>query len=452
MKPHIHKKTITMKNHVLNIKQSNKMNKFKDIQKSRSIKDDKITTKNSINQMVRYILFNKRILDHPMFVNVNRIFFSNKYSLQDAILHVIQCLIKIKNSNIDWKNSMICVINILMKMTKYKDKKIDCVKIFDLVLETQKMEIIHLIDWENTDCTLSHLVNSVILLTRGNLNKKKERFILNLIDLMIQKGIRLDNSLTDNNTFSLALQSKNLNLITKILEPGPLNICLPKNLPKYILQDELSNMHMIPRFYPSFDQYTLNHAIKTRNLEIVKIAINNNATCDYIDEYHHNSLILAIETYDPHIVFQIIAHGKFENCEFDMGDRWYYTNMLNNFNFKFDSNKFSDLNSIINLVMCSGIIINFLDFKKLKNENLIESKLKMCGFLKIPIHLVRFSPRMKEELSITMDELIHRPRERDEILTLLNQRLKMIPRCLIDIIFEYHWLKSSVKFIDWMNI
>ncbi len=60
---------------------------------------------------------------------------------------------------------------------------------------------------------------------------------------------------------------------------------------------------------------------------------------------------------------------------------------------------------------------------------------------------------LKKELTLTMNLLINRPDEKKIIQIKLNDdRLCILTRCLINIVFEYIWISSCVKFIDWNNI
>ncbi len=93
-----------------------------------------------------------------------------------------------------------------------------------------------------------------------------------------------DYTFNNNNTLSLAIQTKRMKIITKILEANA--------KPEYM---------------------SLNHAIMTNNLEIVKIAIQNGAkplnTSEEKITSIYNTLSLAIDTANPDIVFEIIANA-----------------------------------------------------------------------------------------------------------------------------------------------
>ncbi len=459
IKSHIHKKSMTQKIHLIQLNQLNQFNqikKLKDNKKPPSIKNslrvtksNKLLKKQIINQIVKCFSEHKTITVELLNEILNRVLIWYESSIE----YIIICIIKKNNYKSYRIKCILFAINILIRiqkdknknkdLDKYKDKdkdkEINFVKIFDLILQKQKMEYIYLINWKDTGCTLSHILNSVIKMTEEN-RKKKEIFIVNMLHHMIQNGVLSDNSQTYNNTFSLAIRSNNLNIISQILESN----CQPKNLNN----DGYT-------FYGEDENFTLNRAINTKNLEIIKIAIQNNAMPNMNDVYDldNNSLIIAIRTRNPDIVFQIVAHMKNANCHFHSNSYFHVTKILEGL--LWESTEIFDFNKIINLVMCSGIQINRIDYSNLTKKNLLRGKFEMCKFFKISDLFSKFTNsinEIKEELTETMNELIERSTEKLEIINELKQRLGMIPWCLIYIIHEYNWIISSVNFIDWMNI
>jgi len=129
-----------------------------------------------------------------------------------------------------------------------------------------------------------------------------ENNILNLIKLLINYGIKSNDegyySLHKcyQNTFSLIVKSGNLRIINLVLTINP----IPDNI--------------------DYKTSTLSFAIKTSNVEIVKLALIHGATT------HKYSLNYAIETTNPDIVKEIIINGNSEpmiECDHRYYDKRY---------------------------------------------------------------------------------------------------------------------------------
>ncbi len=458
-KQDVHKKSITNKNHLTNhnYKHSHQNIKNKKI-KSISHKQNNNNNFNVLNNKIKQLIHNK----------------SNDFSSSFTSLYINrinQIIINIIKNNVYKKQDQ--------KMVKDLMKSINppINDIFDVMIRkrTIRIDILDLFKWENYKITLSDVIKSFIqLLPHDPWNQKEEKFAISMITYFIERGTLCDENQTPNNTFSLLVQTKNINLIILVLESKP--YLKPVNiLTGYQYYDDFYHNHYYDDFYHNhyyhlFDANlcencqtvaTLNHAIKTMNHNIINIVLDHVAK-PIIGNHDgsYNSLIEAIKTHDPEIVFQIIAHGGagvFDNYSgWNSYQNFYSSNakyywFLNGYDYT--EMKKEILNRIINLVLCSGTNIEYDS----TSDQFDKTKINICSSIyninneKIKT-TQRYFDELINELSSTMNELIERPKDRSRIIGTLNQELPMMSSPLINIIQEYQWLESSVGFIDWKNL
>ncbi len=60
----------------------------------------------------------------------------------------------------------------------------------------------------------------------------------------------------------------------------------------------------------------------------------------------------------------------------------------------------------------------------------------------LPLNQMDLSP-LRDELKITMKELIERTEREKKMIYQMKQWLIMIPGCLLDLIYEYQFIKDS---------
>lgn len=234
-----------------------------------------------------------------------------------------------------------------------------------------------------------------------------------------------------------AIKTKNIEIIKLVIGTNP--GANSDTLIEAINTNNLEIIQLIFGTYPCSDSKVLNHAIKTSDLEIVKMI------CEYgvpINASH--TLSLAIETVNPMIVKEIIMRG---------GKPSNIPEFLVNMNLEYDKNL------LINLLMCSGSWIPFYIYHKIEEKeedkrSPMELKILDCHDLYYRCYRQKSKNQrineLKEELINVMDQLVNGPMTKktriNQIMTAINGH--MIPP-LIEIVYEYQIDISLVKFIDW---
>ncbi len=279
-------------------------------------------------------------------------------------------------------------------------------------------------------------------------------FWIELIKFMIDQKILPCNDQTTENTFSLAIKTNNLTLINQILVTNPI---------PYNSRLQSSGFYNEP--------VTLTHAVNTKNIEIIKLALQRGAMPHIFNDYNNriiNTLKVALKTLDYDIIRLIIINGGkiydyssgnyYENNDlFSMFFEQYANNYFNTLDQNLNKDK---INRIINYIMCCGAKIDDKMYTKLnsyisilKIHNNIESeqheflKSKVESCYKLLNQKDKSNPlqiQLINELKETMKEIIDPVEKKEEII----QRIDDIPECLIDIIYQYYHL-SMVDFIYW---
>jgi len=200
---------------------------------------------------------------------------------------------------------------------------------------------------------------------------------------------------------------------------------------------------------------TLSCAVKTNNLEIVKIICESGAIPDI--QTDANTLNFAVETKNPDIIFEIVMKGG-KPMNINNYYRCYDYTYDTFCNIMCDYGDAKNFDRIINLLMCSGIII--YDRIDIKMKNLHDShykrKILSC------YHLLQRKPDLltKEELQDvnelkidlikTMKELMEGPVPKRIIVEQIDIGIqRYIPIPCVDMIYEYQHTVPLVQYIDW---
>ncbi len=248
--------------------------------------------------------------------------------------HTLNFMLRyIINNNIDEMNA-IKLINLLIKNGAIPDHN----NTLNYALKTKRIGIIEMISWKQQDITLSHIIECIIKYIEEFKFQYNKKYILMVIDQMICQGVG-----PDYNTFALAIKTKEPEIVYKILQTNP----------------QVNNVK----------GQCLNDAIKTSNIEIIRIALQYGA-CPNLGLDDENSLLCAIRTLKLKIVFEIVAHGG--KCVYVYS--------------KSDNVQYITHNRLLKLLICSGSKIfmrpnyDFIDkkleqrinsFYELLDENII---------------------------------------------------------------------------------
>ncbi len=269
-------------------------------------------------------------------------------------------------------------------------------------------------------------------------------FLPHLVKLLINHGIKSNEG--NDNIFSCAIQSKNIELINIIGNVG----CKPHN------PELLSNKN--------FDKtVSLTHAVNTHNIEIVKLAFKYGSLPDN-SNISYNTLIHALGTQtESGIICEILRHGA--KCDtYEM-----YISILGNLCIRTNSLIYPDRQkinqdiSIINIMMCAGFKVREDWYKIIQKEKIyhdIELKLLTCYKLlnllsrtNTDTEQVRIK-ELKNQLVILMDKLCEEHIDKKEMkMNSLLLSLNFLPECLVDIIYHYqHDDPMLPKYIYWNDL
>ncbi len=367
------------------------------------------------------------------------------------------CVQNVKKNNIDDKNLLdINLISLFKLLIDYK-AEVDGLETFFFAINSRCPIIIRLI----SEITTKKYVNAsslsgVLIHVLPSLTDSTEIYIIDFIKSMIQKQVPADNSQTHNNTFSLAIKSGNLKLIKTIIE-----------------EFRKDKKTLEPNNNFDNESVTLSDAVNTRNRSIVKLAIDHGAIPCTSYEPIKNTLKCAIQSGDPEILRDIVINGgggkgkggthwcwtiysNSENNTFNI----FYNKFFKESNEQIDSMNITNINLMINLLMCSGAKIPHNMVYKIVNKLYLTStdiKLINCFDLltlneyNYGNYYIGNKNKLKDELinelKNTMLHLIENPKK-DRIKLLFNT-MRIIPCCLIYIIYEYYFSDPLIEFIDW---
>ncbi len=281
---------------------------------------------------------------------------------------------------------------------------------------------------------------------------------LNLVLLVCKFGALPNTSLTFDNTLSLAVQTNDLNIVDLVCRFGALpdtSQAVYNTLSLAVLTQNINIINLVCRFgaLPDTSQgvyNTLSLAVRTKNINIVEIVCENGALPDnkyydtYSGQYGTNTLDMALLTKNPDIVYEILIKGGKTNIAWSLFLKIY------------DSEDKCKINydRIMNLLMCTGHIINNYDyFGILLSENsCIKSKIIDCYSL-INHHLKISKDNinnLKKDLKATMDEIMEGKILKREVVDLIDIGMHShIPLPCVNIIYEYKRSLCLVEFIDW---
>ncbi len=341
----------------------------------------------------------------------------------------------------------------IIKILSYYDTRIESDEIFVSIVESESDDIFNLIfydlDFKHDNSPLTHLLKSLILCQIKSqmscgFNSKKELVVFHLIRKMISLGVLSNNSQSYDNTFSLAIETQNIDIIYLILELNP----KPHN-PSDTLSSDIDQSNI-----------TLNQAVKTRNLQIVRIATHHGALPNNNDSTKCNTLYCAFINSVEHnisIIYQIVAFNASYN--FDM-TRIIRAQKI----YKWDT---ETMIQIINIVLCCGKIeyirccVGLIDDPLIKrkmwtiiefNKQINKRRFAICYYKDDPRSSKLDVINLIEELNEMTEKLIKRSDEKISMIYHLSQGIAILPRCLIDVIFEYIWIPSTIKKKEWKCI
>jgi hypothetical protein len=208
---------------------------------------------------------------------------------------------------------------------------------------------------------------------------------------------------------------------------------------------EIINL-IIESYDPGTDNQTLNHAIRSRDHQIVRLmlsrgAFHNNSPNKITD----NSMACALQTFDPLIIKELIHRGSVPctRCEC-VPDSFWDTMMKMQ----------ADDDHILELLMCTGIRISpriHCSIGCKKSKTAVELKISACIELQNKIYdpVDPMISELRQSLIKTMDELMELPCRKQDLIDHFDQATDlMIPVPLISIIHGYMH-KSLVRYIDW---
>ena len=321
--------------------------------------------------------------------------------------------------------------------------------------------------------TLSLALNGAIqyILESSDHLALAENNMLKFIQFLIDGGAKPSDHHA-NNTLTIAIRSQNLNIIKIIAQtnPKPDNdcFCCSNYGICFCLDGQIEYL----------DTYfnTLTNAVRTNNIEIVKIACKLDAhPCNKYSE--KNTLTQAILIGNLDILKCILTKGAkpvLENIHSSPSTfRVFYDRYIGEIYPKIDQcTKNDTIDQMIDLIMCSGATIpqSLIDeISEKKGKNYYDEKIIQCHAILqdrsvssykncIPPDKF-FAPKeidrptdeiqkLKEKLKYTMDQLI-------SIDTVDRQNKIMvvtyIPLCLINIIYEYQYTEPLIRYIDWIK-
>ena len=203
---------------------------------------------------------------------------------------------------------------------------------------------------------------------------------------------------------------------------------------------------------------TLSCAVKTNNIEIVKIICENQGRPNILGP-NMNTLDIAILTKNPEIISEIIIRGG-KPCNDIFGNSWYdHTFGI----FYYTMREYGDVkifDRVINLLMCSGIMINDQLFLKIAGEEVdsyYKRKISSCYYLLYSIPCTMLSDEelqdkndLRKELTLSMKELMEGSIPKRIIVEQVDIGTQIcIPVPCIEMIYEYQHTASLVQYIDW---
>ncbi len=331
-------------------------------------------------------------------------------------------------------------------------------------IKCMNMKIVSSIFNNLSDCKKSKISLSYILeiMPKPLLQSDIDYYYwLELLKYMIDQNIKPQNEQTYYNTFSLAIKTSDLIIIKRILETNPVPNNKTLTFQKY-----------------DCEPVTLTHAVNTKNIDIINVALQRGATaCIIYNQNSHilNTLTAAVKTLDYDIIRRIIINGGkvnhlYEDSNYCVNIQLFYVFIEEYVNikiFRMNNNHNKDtINKIINIIMCSGAKINEKIFRyiTIKCEifsnleytnaetilnNFVKSKLESC--YKLLNNIDKSNPiqiKLIHELKETMKDIIDPLENRKEIINEIEPTIENIPICLIDIIYQYLH-QSLINMIDW---
>ena len=246
---------------------------------------------------------------------------------------------------------------------------------------------------------------------------------------------------TENNTLSCAVNTKNLEIVKILCEYEKLR-----------LPDVSGN-----------GSNTLNCAVKTNNLEIVKMIFEIGGL-PVIGQTLDNTLTQAVQIKNPGIIHEIIMRGgkpnnyNYHNYNFN---NYYGYQVINTFdtfyNIMHKCDDIEEFDQLINLLMCSGVKMNYYVLEKLNSEpnSYYKKKIINCYNLLQRKRLekkeeIQKKKELKNELTKTMKQLMEGSVPKTIIMEQIDDATQCyIPIPCVDMIYEYQHTKSSVQEIDW---
>jgi hypothetical protein len=159
-----------------------------------------------------------------------------------------------------------------------------------------------------------------------------------------------------------------------------------------------------------------------------------------------NTLTLAVKTQNLEIVKEILLIGGTSNNKKGMESTIcvlcktkYPLAVWNNM-----------VNSMIELIMCSGVKLMDDNYKYMGIRKCFVSKLDDCYALLNNRYQSRDdSYNLKTRLIITMDQLTNKSLDKKNKINEMKDIMKYVSISCIDIIYEYQYVQPLVKFIDW---
>ncbi len=418
-----------------------KINKFKEVlNKIKIVNDD--TMNHTMNFAIRTMI-HCNINNCSEFINIlydngaNISNFINNNTLQKTILHARHSFLSMRIQNKETMNDQIVnLINtLILKGADANPNDMLSVMIIESVIGISRNNIIGWIIRYNFESSFSDLIVH-----------RQDIEIVRVMETLIRRRFRPNEK--RNNTLSRAFESKNhhiIDFIGKICEP--LNKCIGS--------------------HDTFDQkLTLNHAVETQDIKIVKRALELKCLPD--NSYGTNNTLINSLNLECDITYELLKHGA--KCE----KKWISISILHKLQLFSDktsdgfiSQGIIDNNSFenISIMMCCGFGICDNWFDVLKNLNVfLNSELKnLQKNISLCYKLLNRESRVKDDqeqilelknhLVLTMDRLYEEnPEEKKLKITTLNQWIN-IPQCLHEIIYQYQVENlMSPKYIYWNDI
>lgn len=354
-------------------------------------------------------------------------------------LNLIDILVKngAKNSIIESENVYVIIIRRLTKYIKLSENQKDAMdnvlKLLNQLvanglksntlalynaIKTRKTEIIRIMV-KATEPLINEepMINENILLSA--IRTYDVEIVRDVIEYYVQCNVKFTRAIILN----MAIRTRNINIIRIIMNIGP-----------------------------EKDMSTLNNAIKTHNYLIVKLIFDygaqiNNSQCDY----YANSLTHALRSFDPMIVKEIIIRGGKPYLFLNSGLFPFWRVM------RLDTLDYTVRENLMNLLMCAGTKIDFrvcdsiVAIKRKSTRSVMESKILDYNSLynksydpdNQNIKKIRFD--LIKTMNMLMEWPIPKQTKIDQIDESLNQ---CIPLECLDIIYEYQH-ETMVQFIDW---